>query len=170
MRRAFAVIAVGCILMTVNACKMITDVQEPKQLRSRAETLRTKSAGLRKSAYEYDLLLKKSEQQIELYQTRLKVYRQRRDRLQGRISELKRERARASREKAQQLQSTIRGYASQLEVTQAKIDEQITRINTLRDHVEKQRRLKKAFIQKARAREEEARRLEKYADHLEQQG
>jgi chromosome segregation ATPase len=167
MSRVFAVVVVLTIL-SLNACILVTDVQEPKQLRNRAETLRAKAAGLRKSAREYEILMGKTRDQIELYETRMEIFEGRRGRLRERLEELRIEKAESSPQEARKLQPTISNYQGELEAVQAKVGEQRSRLNELRSHLEKQRRLKDAFLQKARAREAEARRLEEYAAHQEE--
>jgi chromosome segregation ATPase len=157
------------VLMFATGCTMITDVKDPEQLRARAETLRTRAAGSRKSAREYEALLKKSEEQVDLYQTRLEAYRKQRAELDERIEELRIEKSDLSPQERDRLQPTIRNYVDEREAVQAKLDEQLIRIRRLKNQIEHQRSVKNTHLRKARKLEEEARRLEKYARRREQQ-
>lgn len=168
MSRLFVSAAV-IVLMFATGCTMITDVKDPDQLRARAETLRTRAAGSRKSAREYDVLLEKSQEQTELYQTRLEAYRKQRAELHKRIEELRIEKSDLSPQEAERLEPTIRNYVDERAAVQAKLDEQLIRIRRLKNQIEHQRSVRNTHLRKARKREEEARRLEKYARRREQE-
>lgn len=165
----FLVSAAVLVAVCVSGCTIITDVKDPDQLRARAETLRTRAAGLRKSAREYEVLLERSEDQMAAYQTRLAAYRERRKELDERIEELRIEKSDLSPQEAERLQPTIRNYVDTRAAVQAKLDEQLVRIRRLKNQVEHQRSVKNSYLHKARDREQEARRLEKYARRREQE-
>jgi chromosome segregation ATPase len=167
MSRLFVSAAV-VLAMCLSGC-MITDVEDPEQLRDRAETLRARAAGLRKSAREYDVLLERSQQRLSSYETRLAAHRKRRARIEERIDELRTEKSKLSPQEAEDLQPTIRNYLDERAATQAKIDEQLTNIQRLKAQMQQQRWLKKSYLKKARDREAEARRLDEYAHRREQE-
>lgn len=168
MSRLYTVAAV-IVLLGASGCTIITDTEDPAQLRSRAESLRARAAGRRKSAREYEVLLDRSGGQMELYQTRLEVYRERRAELAQRLEELRTRQSDLSPQEGERLDPNIRNYEDELAATRAKLDEQLIRIRRLRNQMEHQSGLRRSLLYKARELEAEARRLEKYAQSREQE-
>lgn len=169
MNRFFSLIA-AVVLVSFAGCTLITDVEDPEQLRSRAQTLRTRAAGLERRAHRYDLLVEKSREQKDRYETRLAALREQRETLDERIQELKLERRNLSPAERARQKVTLENYIDERDAVQATIDEQMNRIKLLEDHIEEQSWLKRASLQEAREQKKRADRLEEYASQREQTG
>jgi chromosome segregation ATPase len=150
---------IGCTNLSIYS-------RNPAELRERAKNLTANAAGTRRSARKYSKMVEKSRKQIDFQKAQLQAYRSKKDKLDGRIQELRKQKRKISEEEADKLQITINSYMDERDAVKAKIDETLVRIQNLKDQIRENTDIKETHLYRSEQMLKRAKQLRKRARQL----